>query len=173
MKLELQSIQYNAALSEETYAYSAKLYADGKHVADVANRGHGGWDEQYWRDHSARQAIEAYFATLPKHDTGYQLKGEPFMTQPDLESWSNEQVERFVLLKTIKAACRKKVVGIIGTDQYTFKFDPDKLDTPYSDGQTARQLFIKRNPGLTILNGLTDDEMMEAIRPQSGAEQSR
>lgn len=60
MKLELKSIQYNAALSEETYAYSAKLYADGKHVADVANRGHGGCDEQYWRDHSARQAIEAY-----------------------------------------------------------------------------------------------------------------
>lgn len=89
------------------------------------------------------------------------------MSQPDLESWSSEQVERFVLLKTIKAACRKKVVGIIGAEQYTFKFDPAKLDTPYADGQTARLLFIKRNPGLVILNGLTDDELVEAVRAQN------
>ncbi len=75
-------------------------------------------------------------------------------------------MDRFVLLKTIKAACRKKVVGIIGPDQVTFKFDPDKLDVAYADGQTARQLFIKRNPGLIILNGLTGDQLLEAVRAQ-------
>ncbi|MBA8904117.1 hypothetical protein [Phyllobacterium sp. P30BS-XVII] len=167
MKLELKSIQYNAALSDETNAYSAKLYKDGKHVADVANRGHGGCDEQHWRDHTARRDIEAYFATFPRQETGYSLKGEPVTYQPDLESWSNEQVDRFALLKTLKAACRKKVVGIIGPDQVTFKFDPDKLDVQYAHGETARQLFIKRNPGLVILNGLSDDQLVEVYRGQS------
>jgi hypothetical protein len=166
MKLELKNIRYNAALSDETYAYSAKLYKDGKHIADVGNRGHGGCDEQHWLNPNARPEIEAHFAALPKEATGYQIEGVEVMSQPDLESWSNEQVEHFVLLKTIKAACRKKVVGIIGPDQYTFKFDPDKLDVAYADGQTARQLFIKRNPGLIILNGLTDDELLDAVRAQ-------
>ncbi len=87
MKLELKNIQHNAALSDETNAYSAKLYKDGKHVADVANRGQGGCDEQYWQDTTARREIEAYFAAFPGEETGYSIRGEAVTYQPDLESW--------------------------------------------------------------------------------------
>lgn len=160
MKLELKNIQHNAALSEETNAYSARLYKDGKHVADVANRGHGGCDEQHWRDAKARAEIEAHFAAMPTMPPDNRFDGGSFQLQPDLELWCGEQVERFVVLKVIKAACRKRVIGLIEGREVSFKFDPAKLDMVYADGQTARQLFIKRNPGLIILNGLSDAELI-------------
>jgi hypothetical protein len=42
--IELKSIKLDQRASEETYAYSAKLFVDGVHVCDVANDGRGGCD---------------------------------------------------------------------------------------------------------------------------------
>ncbi|MET7000721.1 hypothetical protein [Chitinophaga defluvii] len=39
MKIELKSIDYNKSLSESAYAFAAKIYIDGKYIADVSNRG--------------------------------------------------------------------------------------------------------------------------------------
>lgn len=39
---ELKNVKINRTLSEETLCYSASLYVDGRKVADVSNRGHGG-----------------------------------------------------------------------------------------------------------------------------------
>jgi len=36
-KIELRAIEHIARASEETYCYAAKVYVDGKHVADVSN----------------------------------------------------------------------------------------------------------------------------------------
>lgn len=41
MKIELKSIDYNKSLSETAYCFAAKMYVDGKYVADVRNRGRG------------------------------------------------------------------------------------------------------------------------------------
>lgn len=46
-KFELRRITHNARLSEETSAYAADLYVDGKLFAHVSNDGHGGCDHQY------------------------------------------------------------------------------------------------------------------------------
>lgn len=47
MKVELRSIKVHMGLSEETPAYTARVYVDGEHVLDVKNEGHGGPDYQY------------------------------------------------------------------------------------------------------------------------------
>lgn len=39
-KIELKGIKVHMGLSEETPAYTAKLYVDGKHFADLSNQGH-------------------------------------------------------------------------------------------------------------------------------------
>lgn len=44
IKIELKSIKVDRRASEETTAYSAKLFVDGRHVCDVANSGTGGAD---------------------------------------------------------------------------------------------------------------------------------
>lgn len=44
-KIELRKVKVHAGLSEETVAYTADLYVDGKLFAHASNRGHGGPDE--------------------------------------------------------------------------------------------------------------------------------
>lgn len=47
MRLELKNVKVAESLSEETTAYTARLYADGKPVADCSNHGQGGPDMYY------------------------------------------------------------------------------------------------------------------------------
>lgn len=42
MKAELKNIKFSESLSEETNAFTAKVYVNGQYVADAINRGHGG-----------------------------------------------------------------------------------------------------------------------------------
>lgn len=42
MKVELKSIKYCEALSQETPAFSGKVYVNGRHVGQAENAGHGG-----------------------------------------------------------------------------------------------------------------------------------
>lgn len=91
MKLELKSITVNMRLSEETNCYAAKLYLDGKLVAEVRNHGHGGPDEQYWHDKDAETKIYAHFAALPKQSVSLG-GGKSFMCQPELDSWCADEL---------------------------------------------------------------------------------
>lgn len=45
--IELKSIKMHVGLSQETPAYTAKLYVDGEYFCHVANSGHGGPDDRY------------------------------------------------------------------------------------------------------------------------------
>ena len=44
MKIELRRITYNAALSQETSAYTADVYIDGELAFHARNQGTGGAD---------------------------------------------------------------------------------------------------------------------------------
>ena len=43
--IELKNNKYLASLSEETHAYTATIYVNGKRFAEVSNRGHGAMDD--------------------------------------------------------------------------------------------------------------------------------
>jgi len=42
MNFELRKIKYFDAMSKETPCFTAEIWENGKHVADVENDGHGG-----------------------------------------------------------------------------------------------------------------------------------
>lgn len=66
---ELKKVKHFGAMSRETYCYTAKLYLDGEHVADVENEGHGGCDLQRWTsDEARRRALAAVdrMTAIPK-----------------------------------------------------------------------------------------------------------
>lgn len=42
--IELRNIEVHVKLSEETPAYTARLFVEGNHFADLSNQGHGGCD---------------------------------------------------------------------------------------------------------------------------------
>lgn len=45
--MELRKIKHFNELSQETMAFSAQLWVDGKHIADVSNNGEGGPNNIY------------------------------------------------------------------------------------------------------------------------------
>ena len=69
MKIELKSIKFSEAMSEETNAFTANLYINGKKVGYCKNQGHGGCTDYNADEPKFRTIIaeaEAYCKALPK-----------------------------------------------------------------------------------------------------------
>jgi hypothetical protein len=86
MKIELRKVHYSKALSDETPAYSADVYVDGKKRGTAANHGTGGQDDIY--PPSLRDELEAYAKTLPPMDSS----DEPGLYPRDRMPWSADLV---------------------------------------------------------------------------------
>lgn len=158
LNIELRKISLSKSLSEETPAYTADLYLDGRKVAELSNHGHGGCDMVRWTCMVGSGRVTAYFASLPPEThQGYEL-------QPDLEMWAHGVVWDMDLLKTIKRSLAKKVHGIVGGKELVWKLPPDALDKPMASGKTGREIIMAKQPGMVILNGLSDADLLKAIK---------
>jgi hypothetical protein len=60
MQIELKSLKVNQRESQETLAFSANLYINGKKAATVGNHGTGGCNHYDFPDRATRHAFEAY-----------------------------------------------------------------------------------------------------------------
>lgn len=63
MKIELKRFTTNARLSQETTAFAADVWVDGKKVGYAENAGHGG-NTNVHLDRAVRDAVEAHGKTL-------------------------------------------------------------------------------------------------------------
>lgn len=71
-KIELRRITHNARLSQETNAFAADIYVDGKKVGTAQNAGHGGPTDYHITPRELREAIEDYAKSLPPVQVGSQ-----------------------------------------------------------------------------------------------------
>ena len=164
MKLELKSIHVFHQRSEETYCYSANLHLNGKKVAHVGNGGHGGCDDVQWLDRNAEAEITAHFAGMSEVSTDLSLGDEPFTLQPDLELWCSEQITLHNHMQDLKRIRRTKIAMLKGDECFTFRQKPVSLDVHDSTGTTTRERIVaKHGSDITIINGLTDDELIAAL----------
>ena len=110
MKIELKKISFNERMSEETNAFTAELYINGKKVGYCKNEGHGGCTDYHANTSCASgftranieliAEAEKYFLSLPK----VKPNGYNFMLQPTLENAIDEQLEDY-----LKAKAQKKM----------------------------------------------------------------
>jgi len=116
MKFELKSLSLNLKLSEETPSYSAKVYLDGKYLADVSNHGHGGPDNVYFSDDYLRDAnrledlnkkIGEFF---PIHK--YEIDGEDHSFPENLEIICHGLVWDADAKKRLKRELKTKVLTL-------------------------------------------------------------
>ncbi|BCH11972.1 hypothetical protein MesoLj131c_62300 [Mesorhizobium sp. 131-3-5] len=160
---ELKAISYNSRLSEETSCYSAKLYMDGKHIADVGNRGHGGCDEQHPINRFDLDALNLEIkATYPKTV----FHGMEF--DQDLESICGDLLSRYLTLRDIRRPMGKAIVFLAKGDAIaegvrTMKYKVTM--TPEMKAQAIANVNA-RYPGALILNDMTDDEIMALVAAQ-------
>ncbi|WP_286897441.1 MULTISPECIES: hypothetical protein [Sphingobacterium] len=58
MNIELKNIKHSPSLSEETEAFTASLYINGKHAGYAKNAGHGGSTDYYHKDAKGKELIK-------------------------------------------------------------------------------------------------------------------
>lgn len=154
VKIELKKLKLYPALSEETQAYSAAIFLDGRHIADVHNDGHGASDNvrpkapfTYDDLLALEKRIAAEHPPLKSSITGEDL---PYT----LEMLCADLIHRADVEKRLARAMKSKIVAIIDGELCEFSFKGVRSLTPDRYDQMKAALLIKR-PGAAILNELS------------------
>jgi hypothetical protein len=153
MKLELKAIKFYEKLSEETNAFSANLYVNGKKAAECSNRGHGGENEVNAFDVELVRQAENHCESLPP------IKTENFTLDMDLVMWIGEEVSNFIVQKELKKNFNKGLC--ITKDKKSNKYSiiswkgftlSKVLKQPNGINLVRKQILKYKSEGYTILN---------------------
>lgn len=116
MKIELKKFTANERLSEETLAYAADVYVDGKKVGTAGNHGTGGPDEVRIPGDMGLK-VQQYILGLPPVPSGH--GGEPLKMTEDLffgllaEAEQKKRREARTKQRWAKFAASAKVRGFL------------------------------------------------------------
>ena len=117
MDIQLKNVKIYAGLSQETVAFAASLYVDGKKVGEARNAGHGGSNDVDAHDKDGRwdrnliQKMETEAAT---HTWSYGDKVVPH----SLDSYIGNLVDTFQEQRDLKRKCRTQTLFRIPTETY-------------------------------------------------------
>ena len=121
MKIELKSIKFSEAMSEETNAFTANLYINGKNVGYCKNQGHGGCTDYNANSPALRGVIaeaEAYCKALPK------VKYKGMEWDESLEGVIDQLLEDWLKAKETKKMERRMktcvLVGVPNASSYAY-----------------------------------------------------
>ncbi len=161
-KIELKNIKVHLGLSEETPAYTAKLYVDSAHFADVKNDGHGGNDYVYpplkknsrvgaiHFDNEELKHLEALIAaTYPSHKFG-----DGMTLEASLEGVCHDLVWKHVDERNLRSRLSRTVFTL--EDGKIFTYKGKKTDASMDNLQTKK-------PEAIILNRLPFNEASDLI----------
>jgi hypothetical protein len=155
MTIELKNIKVHLGLSEETYAYTAMLYVDGKKAVEISNQGHGGPDCQCpVNGHSVTEINDWCKATLPTwslNDTqaGGVVGATEKQFQTDLEMWCHQQVGDHLALRDMKRKMRSKALFVHEGKMWEMGFKGARKYVPRMADAVRRKY-----PDAIILNDL-------------------
>ncbi len=155
-KIELRKVSFNTALSEETSAYSAQVWVDGRHFADVSNHGTGGCDMFHpakGLTHSELQTLNSEIKeTYPKRlsETGANYDA-------DLESVCGELLMKHLESHDLKRLLRRTIAFVVPAKKgvLSFKGKHEGVSRAHLVTETLRKY-----PGAKVLNNLPFDEAL-------------
>lgn len=97
--LELRKVKYSPTLSEETYAFTAEVWMDGKKVGTAQNHGQGGMTTIY--PPSLEDTLAAMAAKMPKQQAG------DFEYQPTADSIVDDLLGDWLLAREREKLAKK------------------------------------------------------------------
>lgn len=155
--LELKSIKIHLGLSEETYAYTATVYFNGKKAVEVSNQGHGGPDMQHAVNGASVKDVDDWCkANLPQWKAF-----DDEMMDTCLETWCSEQVGESLIVKDMNRVLKTRPMFIVegkkGLFELKFK-GVKKYDSRMAD------IVRERHPTATILNELDTAKALELYK---------
>lgn len=125
MKIELKAIKFSESLSEETNAFTANLYINGKKVGYCKNDGHGGCTDYYADSSKTRDIIvqaEQYCKTLPPVKYGEHSFNQSLESVIDniLEDWLIAKEKAKADKQIIKLMPSAIIVGVPNSGSYSY-----------------------------------------------------
>lgn len=106
MEITMKSVKFSEALSQETNAFTANLYVDGKKVGYIRNEGHGGETMVQPIDGNSRakfKEAEEYCKSLPPY-----TYGDPKIEIPmNLSMYVDDLMEKWLKEKEAKKIAKK------------------------------------------------------------------
>lgn len=106
MRVELRRFKSYPRLSEETVAFNADLWIDGKKVAEASNDGHGGPNFLHFSDRAVEQSFYDYCASLPDEQSEYgplKMNADFFVSilveKEEKKAWFKRQSRNKVLFR--------------------------------------------------------------------------
>lgn len=113
MKIELKNVKFYAGMSEETNAFTADVYADGKKIGYAKNDGCGGdtWINAYPNCFDLLRSAENYCKSLP--DITWKYGDEDFSMKSNLENVVDNLFEKWLHEKEQKKLEKKMETSIM------------------------------------------------------------
>ena len=152
MKVELKNVKIAEFLSEETTAFTASVYIDGKRAGSVENHGTGG-NNNVFLEKEYRQPFADYISTLPPEP--------PMADYPELGSLDINEDYFFSLLlqdwqqqNDIRRWARKNLVckpkGVKAAEYTLFTLPAIVLDHPQARAAFAQRV-LAQHPDLEVV----------------------
>ncbi|HSX21535.1 MAG TPA: hypothetical protein VLE97_02020 [Gaiellaceae bacterium] len=147
MKIELKRFTTNARLSQETTAFAADVWVDGKKVGYAENDGHGG-NTMVHLDPSVRAAVEAHGKTLVPTEYKF-VSGTEWVVDQLVEAELQKRADKSLAKRLAKydaqekAACEKQGLRAArlrhGDTWLWFAFKPGSDPKALADAIAAKQ----------------------------------
>ena len=153
MEITLKSVKHFPSLSEETEAYSASVYVDGKKIGTIENTGKGEED----RFQGDRQAYA--------NATAWLAENRPTQTFGDrtykhtLEDECGDLLGRWILESALKKSLKTHILAVEDGELRQWKYKGVKTIT---DVQT--DAFKRQHPTLESLNDMSFDKALEVFK---------
>lgn len=156
MNFSMKSVKIHKGLSQETLAFTAKVYLDGKYVADAQNAGHGGPTDILWHSKDARKQFQEWVKTLPPIVSDIELApGKFFEYKQDEDNFFSELVNKYELKQTLDRAVKrgKTIFRFKGSKQGEWR--EIKAPPSYVRDQYAGEIEVIYNDNPLAALGLT------------------
>ena len=172
MKIELKRIEFSERLSEETNAFTADIWCDGKKVGICKNDGRGGCTdyygfEKYHSDDIKR--MEDYCKTLPPIVYTQENEGFDMTLDMNLEHYIDNLFEDWLKEKENKKLLKKMEKGLLISKNPKFTYSIITWKNQTIEGMlrntvltaSLKQTIKKyRGEGYTIMNTNIPDEIL-------------
>jgi len=162
MIFELKRVSYSERLSEETSAYAADLWVDGKILAHVKNDGHGGCDMTYpakGRTHAEIDALDKRLKAEGPKRKAQLTATETFEIECDLEDICSTLLTNYLIGRDVKRALKSRIMWVNekGELMQSKKLAPQQM-------VPALAVFKQKYPTFSFLNEMPIEKQIEAFR---------
>ena len=110
--IQLKNVKVAHNMSEETVAFTASLYINGKKAADVRNDGRGGDNHPWFFDREEEKEFHEFCTTLPPIEDEWFAANGLELPAMNYDTFIGQLLEDWMVNDELKKVCKKKVAVV-------------------------------------------------------------